>query len=164
MEEKISLEKCLTFLETDQDHRPKGIIMDPTRHVFDSLVDLLAWHDHVKESIQQLISNMLEASRKGESESSIAEEYSGLLSNLMYPLLVEGTDIVEAFETIRGVAGQLKLDSKCCVQELDGKKYEEGVHRWLDVLGAHDDCQFASVVFDSLHCRGCFLLFMAVKK
>ena len=114
----ISLERCHVFLEKERDLRPRGIIMDPTRHVFDSLLDALVWHKRVKDGMRLAIDE-LKALIQNDPSTLTAEKYSMLLTDRMYPLLVEGTDAVEVFAESRAVSGQFKAKSQHSVELLE---------------------------------------------
>jgi hypothetical protein len=117
--EDISLENCLSFLVRERECRPKGIIMDPTRHAYDSLLEFLGWHTRVNENVQKLAADTSKASRQVELANSSVEKYSTLLVSTIYPLLGEGADVVEVYERARDVSGQFRANSQLCGQVLE---------------------------------------------
>ena len=114
----LSLKDCFTFLQAKSDTRPRGILMDPARHVFDSILDALAWHMRVKEAVK-FSSKELFVPEIRSSPPSMAETYSALITERFYPLLTEGTDAIAAFADTRGVPEQFLIRSGRCNEVLE---------------------------------------------
>jgi hypothetical protein len=116
LEESHSSEENLSFLEKQRDERPRGIIMDPTRHVFDLLVDLLIWYRRVKEGLVKLASDAGPVMKEPSDEDDAVEKYAALLSRYVYPVLIEGADIVEVYNEETKSPGQFEANSMRCVK------------------------------------------------
>jgi hypothetical protein len=111
IEQDKPLGDCLPFLLKERDLRPSGIIIDPTRQVFDSLVDVLAWYRSVKDAISKATSKIISLSVQGKSESEIKQEHSLMTVDSFYPLLVEGIELVETFARNAGLANLVQTSN-----------------------------------------------------
>jgi hypothetical protein len=120
IEERHAFEENLYFLEKQRDERPRGIIMDPTRHVFDILIDLLIWYRRVKEGLVKLASDAGPVMKEPSDEDDAFEKYAALLSRCVYPVLIEGSDVVEVYNEETNSHGQFEANSMRCVKILEG--------------------------------------------
>jgi hypothetical protein len=119
LEESHSFEENLSFLEKQRDERPRGIIMDPTRHVFDLLIDLLIWYRRVKEGLVKLASEAGPVMKEPSDEEDAFEKYAALLSRCVYSVLIEGSDVVEVYNEETKLHGQFEANSMRCVKILE---------------------------------------------
>jgi hypothetical protein len=119
LEETHSFEENLFFLEKQRDERPRGIIMDPTRHVFDLLIDLLVWYRRVKEGLVKLASDAGPVMKEASDEDDAVEKYAALLSRYVYSVLIEGSEIVEVYNEVIKSHGQFGANSMRCVKTLE---------------------------------------------
>lgn len=111
MEEGMPLVDCLPFLLKERDLRPCGIIMDPTRHFLDSLVDVLTWYQSLKDAIGEAASEITALPVQDVSESTIHQKHSSLTVSVIYPLLTEGVEIVESHARTAGTASLAQVTS-----------------------------------------------------
>jgi hypothetical protein len=111
----------LCCLQSSKTNRPSGLIVDPARHVVDSLVDLLLWH-------QQACEAQKVAMHKTGGESPAVSDDSNSTSSILkplYPIIAEGSEILELFskrtegiDFIVNSVGALQLLSK----QLDSRR------------------------------------------
>ena len=80
-----ALSALIPYLQESKTNRPKGIIVDPARHVVDNLLDLLLWHHQVAEAQKQT------------SQSTLKQGSGQTDSKALYPLISEGSEILELF-------------------------------------------------------------------
>lgn len=92
MDEGMPFADLLSRLQASKIHRPKGIIVDPARHVVDSMVDVLAWHQQSVETMKQSNGKHVE----GNKDLAHAPRRT---SRCVYTLVGEGSEILEAFGT-----------------------------------------------------------------
>lgn len=92
MDEGMPFAELLSRLQASKIHRPKGIIVNPARHVVDSLVDVLVWHQQAIETMKQSNGKHTE----GTKDSVDAHVHT---SRSLYALVGEGSEILEAFGT-----------------------------------------------------------------
>ncbi len=90
--DNLPMKERLEVLQQECQSRPKGLIMDPTRQVTETLVDLLEWYLRSKETLDRLNSAQLHS-----DEENGEQAFSDMLVAHVYPLLAEGIDIVELF-------------------------------------------------------------------
>lgn len=83
------LPDLLARLQQSKDDRPKGIIVNPARHVVDLLVDLLLWH-------KQTVESMKETSKNADSSSCTSQS--------ICPLIAEGSEVLEVFGNRSGTS------------------------------------------------------------
>jgi hypothetical protein len=114
IEEELSIDKCLPFFVLQRERRPKGIIMDPTRHVVDSLVDVLAWYERVKKSLRDATLSLSAASTQDSRD-----KYSIMIVDSFYPLLAEGIEIVELFTKQMSFDLTFQCSTQRCLQILE---------------------------------------------
>eukprot|EP00980_Cylindrotheca_fusiformis_P009230 scaffold2012_cov193-Cylindrotheca_fusiformis.AAC.2 len=109
LKQKTTVDDCLPFLLRERDLRPSGIIIDPTRHVYDSLVDVLTWYQGVKDAIRDANHEINSLSDQNIAESTIHQKHSSMTDRCFYPLLAEGIELVESFARHIGmtIASQL---------------------------------------------------------
>ena len=111
LEGKKPLPDLLARLQNSKADRPKGIIVDPARHVVDLLVDLLLWHNQVIESMKGAMNE--------------ADESSSCISKSLHHLIAEGAEILEAFGK-RSEETNLSIDHvvarKLMFKELDSRR------------------------------------------
>ena len=116
LDENVSFTELLSFVEIERDRRPRGIIMNPTRNAVDTLVDLLTWYGKVKS----VATSMLDELNSSQESASV---FSSLIIENLYPLLVDGSEILEmycvAYTTMRGVTGQFKAQAEKSLEILD---------------------------------------------
>jgi len=90
-----SLQELLACLQNSKVNRPKGIIVDPARHVVDLSVELLLWHNQISEAKNAV------CSRTDRPFSDVSKS--------LYPLIVEGSEILEQFG-IKSVATTFSIN------------------------------------------------------
>ena len=112
LHDSMPSKECLAVLEEASQSRPKGLIMDPTRQVIDTLVDLLEWHQSTKETLFALSRSLVG------SESPLTKEtFSKWIVEDVYPLLAEGSAVVDIYS--QGVEDSYKMDSHSTVRNLE---------------------------------------------
>mmetsp|Transcript_25232 Transcript_25232/g.38131 ORF Transcript_25232/g.38131 Transcript_25232/m.38131 type:complete len:1046 (+) Transcript_25232:163-3300(+) len=84
----ISLTEC-------SENRPKGVIIEPARHVLELIIDLLTWHDRVKCAVEKL--QFLD----GIADNHFIAE--------IYSFVVEGSEIIQWYSKQRNF-GDLSID------------------------------------------------------
>lgn len=97
LHKEIPIQDCLQLLQEQRPLRPKGIIIDPSRHVYEALVDLLFWYQQVEDSMKKAAERISMAAVESTSEDSTGKIYSTLMVDSFYPLLVEGIEVVKAY-------------------------------------------------------------------
>lgn len=85
----LLIKERLQILEQESHLRPKGLIMDPTRQVMETLADLLEWHCRSKEALDSAMATIKHADDE--------HTFSDKLVNNIYPVLAEGIEVVELF-------------------------------------------------------------------
>lgn len=90
--DSLSFNECLEILATEKESRPKGLIMNPTRQVIDTIIELLEWHQRTRQSLITLLKSLQNAAV--EDHSSVLSDY---LVSTAYALLVEGIPVVQVF-------------------------------------------------------------------
>lgn len=93
LRESSPMEDCFTVLTRESQLRPKGLIMDPTRQVIETLLDLLEWYQKSKSTLNKVVVLL----RTAERGSSLRERFSDIILSDVYPLLAEGCALVEMF-------------------------------------------------------------------
>jgi hypothetical protein len=89
LDNQLSLNECLGRLKELRILRPKGLVMDPTRNAVDLLIDVLSWHQLVKEALEMLAAYA--------EKQVAADEFSDLIADCTFVLLREGAEIIELF-------------------------------------------------------------------
>jgi hypothetical protein len=95
----LLMQQRLEVLQRERQLRPKGLIMDPTRQVIETLFDLLEWHANSKMILFQVVATLTQ-------EPCNEAAFSEMLTNNVYPLLAEGLEIVEIFSRKHAKAHQ----------------------------------------------------------
>ena len=93
----------LERLTVTRDTRPKGVFMDPARHVVDSWVEILEWHDRVVGAFRDLSSSAM--SNAGTSNDAAGETLSSLIADKVYPLMLEGQEVIALYSHQQSVQG-----------------------------------------------------------
>ena len=95
--EKIIVDdnNVLERLTVARDARPKGVLMDPARHIVDSWIELLEWHNRVNAAFRGLISSS--KSIADGPDSAAGDSFSTLIADMIYPLMLEGQEVVSRF-------------------------------------------------------------------
>lgn len=75
-------------LTVARDTRPKGVVMDPARHVVDAWVEALEWHNRLKTALRDLASSSIDGN---------ADAFSTRISDKIYPLMLEGQEVLSFF-------------------------------------------------------------------
>eukprot|EP00546_Thalassionema_frauenfeldii_P020557 CAMPEP_0178903134 /NCGR_PEP_ID=MMETSP0786-20121207/4990_1 /TAXON_ID=186022 /ORGANISM="Thalassionema frauenfeldii, Strain CCMP 1798" /LENGTH=1932 /DNA_ID=CAMNT_0020574475 /DNA_START=167 /DNA_END=5965 /DNA_ORIENTATION=+ len=86
----------LKYLTECSKQRPKGVIVEPARHVLELIIDLLKWHDRVKCAIGKL--------------RSLDGRDNGVLVAKIYSLIIEGSEIIRWYSKQRNF-GDFCIDS-----------------------------------------------------
>jgi Transcription factor S-II (TFIIS), central domain len=114
----ISFSDALAFVDTERESRPKGLIMNPTRSVVDSLFDMLSWYQmivNVFEEIREKIRSFSSA-----DASTVAGLFSSIIKEEVYPLLADGSEILEAYcNASFGVESKFRGKSDISLQMLE---------------------------------------------
>jgi hypothetical protein len=122
MDEHGSFTDALSFIQRDKDHRPKGIIIYPTRTVADSTVDFLSWYENIKKTAK-VVAGELKQSSKGDNPQEVAAVYSNLVIREFYPILADGSEALEiycsTFKTSNEMPGQFKPNADQSLEMLE---------------------------------------------
>ena len=87
-----SIIEAVRVLAEENQCRPRGLIMDPTRQVLDMVGDLLRWHCRSTESWGNVIAIL-----QTKDTMTVGQALSELIRTQVYPLLAEGVDVVELY-------------------------------------------------------------------
>lgn len=99
----------LERLTVARDTRPKGVLMEPARHVVDSWVEALQWHNRLKDALCALASS---SASRGGSDNADGDTLSALIAEKIYPLMVEGQEVISSFSRhAQGVGSFLPDDA-----------------------------------------------------
>ncbi|KAL3920413.1 MAG: hypothetical protein SGILL_003277, partial [Bacillariaceae sp.] len=120
--ENVSFSEALSLVENARDDRPKGLMMDPTRAVVDSIVDLLLWYQKVAVTFNDVLEKVAQLSSGGDALSE-STSYSEVITEMVYPLLADGSDVLEVYCSeycsSRGITRQFKAQSEHALGILD---------------------------------------------
>ena len=106
------------FINEQRESRPKGLIMDPTRHTVDLLLDLLNWHQRVKE-VLVFLADSAQASQQESPGSEDVDNYTCTVTEILYPLLLEGAEVVVACGESHYSEDKMIFSSARCVEVLE---------------------------------------------
>lgn len=118
----LSIERCLEVVSDAGQRRPQGIIVDPTRHVIDSLQDLLSWYISLKNA-------------------AIADG-GGCLDRL----LVEGAEILDKFSLSEEAECQLTVSSMHILELLSSRTTPRITSKVISVAKLESNTLCASVL------------------
>jgi hypothetical protein len=90
-------------LVSERERRPKGLVMEPARHVVDSWVEALDWNIRVTEALRLFSAGDAELSR-------------------LYPLIIEGMEAVVAYSSSRECSHltEFKVNTEICTVLVTG--------------------------------------------
>lgn len=121
-DETTPIASCLSIVEWARDHRPRGIVQNPTRAVIDNLVDLLSWYTKTHGAMESVWNDLSHWSDQGSSKT-VAEKYSSRIIESIYPLLADGAEALELFcaeyTKAKGITAQFKAKSGRCLEILE---------------------------------------------
>jgi hypothetical protein len=100
-------DNVLERLTLSRDERPKGVLMEPARHVVDSWIEVLEWHNRVSVAFRDLASSA--KSNASGPDSAAGDTFSTLIADKIHPLMAEGLEIVALFSRNRVAAGEFSL-------------------------------------------------------
>jgi hypothetical protein len=81
-------QNLLSCLKQCREERPKGVIVDPARHILDHIIDLLEWHNSVKSAVKKL---QLDGTDEPDHE----------LHRSLFLLMEEGSEVIEMYSQER---------------------------------------------------------------
>lgn len=121
-DETRSVQECLSFVESERDRRPRGIVQHPTRTVVDNLVDLLSWYVKAQEAMENVSDTLSRTPEQGYAEN-IAQEYSSRIIESVYPFLADVAEALEvycaAYTAAKGVTAQFRAKPGKCLEILE---------------------------------------------
>jgi hypothetical protein len=122
VDEHRSFTDALSFIQREKDHRPKGIIIYPTRIVADTTVDFLSWYEKIKRTAK-VVAGELKQTSIGDNPQEVAAVYSDLVIREFYPILADGSEALEiycsTFKTSNEMPGQFKANSDQSLEMLE---------------------------------------------
>ena len=114
--QSLSFQNLLAFLHEQRATRPKGIIIDPTRAVYDVLLYSLAWYCHSKECVQKLLVN---AENMASGHFTFVEDYQRTVRLELYPNIAEGAEALQEYSRVNPALQKFDTSSQRTSEILD---------------------------------------------
>ena len=108
-EDRNVLERLIVARDT----RPRGVLMDPARHVVDAWIEILEWHNRVQDAFRNLVS-----STRSIPGGVATAAFSTIISDTFYPLLLEGQEVVSMFSQQNASEGRVSFVPDDALQAL----------------------------------------------
>ncbi|CAJ1888328.1 unnamed protein product [Cylindrotheca closterium] len=118
-QDSISPAECLSVLLEQRDLRPSGMIVDPVRHLFDLMVDTLTWYQRIQESVKFAETEVLGLTKNNRPQSEIDQKHSSLCVDRFYPLLVDGSEVLQLYAKTTGLGDFAANLSQQCEEILE---------------------------------------------
>lgn len=125
----VENENVLERLTFARDERPKGVLMDPARHVVDSWIELLEWYSRVIVAFRELVTSAKSNANGPDSD----ESFSTLIADKIHPLMMEGLEVVALFSRNRVAPGSFSLSPDDIVGMLSRMHDSQKLQRTISI-------------------------------